>query len=696
MKEYTINDIRNIGIAGHGGTGKTSLTEALLFTAKAVTRLGRVDQGTTTTDYDENEIERKISINSVLAFCDWKGTKINIIDTPGDANFFTDTKFALLAVDNIVIVVDGVSGVKVQTQNVWNLSQEHKLPGIFFINKLEKERADFFKVSEEIMKKFNSSIPVQMPVGSESKFSGLVDLIKNKAYEYTNDESGTFKEIPVPDNLKNEVKKYRELLIEKIAETDDVLLEKYLEKGEISDDEMKSALIKAVTGQKIVPIVCGSALRNIGVAHLFDTIAGLLPCPAFRKKITGTNSTGALEEREQADSAPFSAFVFKTLVDPHSGHVSLFRVFSGTANSDSMVYNPAENQKERLGHVCFYVGKNAYAVSKIIAGDIGGVTKLKKTFTGQTLCDEKHPIILPSEKAPDPAIFFAIEPKSRADEEKMSSSIAKLIEEDPSLKFSWDPQTKESILGGAGQLEIEIDIEKLKRKFGVEVLLKPPHIPYKETIKAKFQAQGKYKRQSGGRGQYGDAWLELEPMPRGKGFEFNNRIVGGVIPRQYIPAVEKGVIESMNEGILAGYPVVDVRVSVYDGSYHDVDSSEMAFKIAGSMAFKKAMEQAKPVILEPIMNMEVIVPEECVGDIMGDLNSRRGRVHGVEPSKDSSVIKAEVPMAEMLRYAPDLKSITGGRGNYHMQFSHYEEVPAHLKDKIINEAKKEKEEKAKS
>ncbi|MFH1288569.1 MAG: elongation factor G [bacterium] len=688
MKEYTINDIRNIGLAGHGGTGKTSLAEALLFTAKAINRLGRVDQGTTTSDFDGDEIKHKISINSILAFCDWKGIKINIVDTPGDANFFTDTRFSLLAVDNIIIVVDGVSGIKVQTQKVWDLAQGYKLPRVFFINKLEKERADFFKVQEEITRKFNCAVSVQIPIGFESKFSGIVDLVKNKAFEYSNDESGVFKEIPIPDNLKDRVKKCRDVLIEKVVETDDALLEQYLEKGEISGEEMKSALIKAIAEQKIAPILCGSALRNIGIAHFFEVAANLLPSPAFREKITGTNSNGTAEERERVDSAPFSAYVFKTLVDPHSGHISLFRVFSGTINSDSIVCNSVENQKERIGHICFYIGKNANAISKVIAGDIAGVTKLKRTFTGQTLCDEKHPIILPSIKIPEPAIFFAIEPKTRNDEEKMSSAITKLIEEDPSLKFSWDSQTKESILGGAGQLEIEIDMEKLKRKFGVEVLLKPPHIPYKETIKVKCQAQGKYKRQSGGRGQYGDAWLELEPTPRGKGFEFINKIVGGVIPRQYIPAVEKGVIESMMEGILAGYPVVDVKVSVCDGSYHNVDSSEMAFKIAGSMAFKKAMEQARPVILEPIMNMEVVVPEECVGDIMGDLNSRRGRVHGIEPGKDSSVIKSEVPMAEMLKYAPDLKSITGGRGNYHMTFSHYKEVPAHLRDKIIKESHK--------
>lgn len=650
MREYTVNDIRNIGLAGHGGTGKTSLTEALLFATKAINRLGSVDQGTTTTDFDEDEIKRKISINSVLASCDWKGTKINIIDTPGDTNFFTDVRFSLLAVDNVVIVVDAVSGVKVQTQKVWNLAQEYKLPRAFFINKLEKERADFFKVQEEIVRKFSGAVPVQVPIGSESTFSDVVDLMK-----------------PIPDNLKDNVGKYREALMEKVAETDDALLEKYLEKGELSDEEMKSAFVKAITEQKIAPIFCGSALKNIGITAFLDAVSSLLPCP-------------------KTSSAPFSALVFKTLVDPHSGHISLFRVFSGTASSDSVVYNPVENQSERLGHICFYVGKNASAVSKVIAGDIAGVTKLRKTFTGQTLCDEKHPVILPSIKAPEPAIFFAVEPKTRNDEEKMSCAIAKLIEEDPSLKFSWNSQTKESILGGAGQLGIEIGVERLKRKFGVEVLLKPPHIPYKETIKSRCQSQGRYKRQSGGRGQYGDAWLELEPMARGKGFEFVNKIVGGVIPRQYIPAVEKGVIEAMMGGILAGYPVVDVRVSVYDGSYHDVDSSEMAFKIAGSMAFKKAMEQARPVILEPIMNMEVVVPEECVGDIMGDLNSRRGRVHGIEPGNDSSVIKSEVPMAEMLKYATDLKSITGGRGNYHMEFSHYEEVPAQLKDKIIKES----------
>jgi elongation factor G len=593
-------------------------------------------------------------------------------------------------VDNAVIVVDGVSGVKVQTQKVWDLTKEYKIPAIFFINKIEKERSDFFRVQEEIQKKFIAAISVQIPIGSETRFSGIVDLIQNKAYEYADDETGLITEIPIPGDLREKAKKYREMLIEKVVEMDDSLLEKYLEKGEISDLELQAALKKAVSEQRIFPILCGSALKNIGMVHLFDVITGILPNPLFRGEIPGKNAKGEDEFREQSGSAPFSAFVFKTLVNPQSGHISLFRVFSGTAISDLIVNNPAEGQNERLGHICFYVGKNAKAVSKVIAGDIAGVTKLKKTYTGQTLCDEKHPILLHSAKVAEPSIFFAIEPKNRSDEEKMSSAIAKLVEEDPSLKFSWDAETKESILGGAGQLEIEIDIEKLKRKFGVEVLLKPPHIPYKETIKARCQAQGKYKRQSGGRGQYGDAWLELEPMPRGKGFEFLNKIVGGAIPRQYVPAVEKGVIESMTDGILAGYPVVDIRVSVYDGSYHDVDSSEMAFKIAGSMAFKNAMEQARPVLLEPIMNMEVAVPEECVGDIMGDLNSRRGRVHGVEPDKDNSVIKAEVPMAEMLKYAPDLKSITGGRGNYHMEFSHYEEVPAHLKDKIISEAKKEK------
>ncbi|MGA1868702.1 MAG: elongation factor G [bacterium] len=694
MKEYQIDKMRSIGIIAHNGDGKTSLAEAILFDTKMVSRLGRVNDKTSNLDYDPDEIARSITIFSTPTFCEWQKHKINIIDTPGELNFISDTKTAFYGVENIVVVISAVSGIKSLTNSLWQHNKSFNLPSIVFINKMDRERADLQRAFDSLSELADMHpVLLQLPIGKEHEFKGVVDLLKQKAYIYSpNNSSGEFTREDIPGDLKNEVDTYREKMIETIAEADDALLEKYLDAGELSDEEIIKGLKKGIRDRAFTPVVCGSALNNIGIQPFLDIIIDFFPSPAERPPAIGKNPKGEEIQREPRIDAPFSAFVFKIIADPYAGKLTVFKVLSGTLSSDSQVYNATQEKREKVGQILFLEGKNNHPVSQVKVGDIAAIAKLKGTRSADTLCAETDPIIYPPIEVVNPVISYAIEPKSSADDEKVSTALARLCEEDPTLKISRDPQTKEFILSGMGQIHIAVAVERMKRKFGAEVIMKTPKVPYKETIHGSTKVQGKYKKQTGGRGQYGDTWLQIDPLPPGGGFEFVNAIVGGAIPRQYIPAVEKGIMGAMEEGILAGYPITDVKVTLYDGSFHSVDSSEMAFKIAASMGFKRGFMECKPGLLEPIMNIEVTVPEECVGDIMGDMNSKRGRVQGVDSQGNMQTVKAQIPMAEILKYAPELKSMTSGRGIFTMEFSHYEEVPAHLAEKIIAESKKKTEE----
>ena len=693
MAKYESKSLRNLAIVGHGGTGKTSLCESFLFISGKNERLGRVDDGTSTMDYEPEEQKRRISISSSINFVEWNKYKINIIDTPGDSNFTYDIKCSMSVVENALVVIDAVSGVEFQTQKVWEYADGFNLPRIVFINRLDRERADFSAALASIKNKFSKKVtPVCLPIGKEDKFNGIVDLISSKAHLFS-DNKGAGKATDIPADMADEAKNMRSAMVEDIAETDDDLMNKYLEAGELTAEEIKQGLRKGVTSGNLIPVVCGSAIKGIGISLLLDLIVDSMASPVDRGAIKGKKPGGdAAAERKTSEDEPFSAIVFKTIADPYAGRLTLFRVYSGKLNPDSSIYNSTKKISEKFGNIFFLEGKNQKPAEVLIPGDIAGVAKLKETVTGDTLCNEKAPIIFEKVEVPPPIMSFAIEPKSRGDEEKIASSLHRLTEEDPTIVFSRDLQTKEMILSGMGQVHIEVNIEKMKRKFGVEVNLHTPKVPYKETIKGKTNVQGKYKKQSGGRGQFGDCWIDIEPLPRGTGFEFADKIVGGVIPQQYRPAVEKGIVEAAAEGVLAGYPVVDFKISLVDGSYHTVDSSEMAFKIAGSMAFKKGVMQCQPILLEPIVNIDIEIPEEYMGDVIGDLNSRRGRVLGMDTKGTNQVIKGQVPLAEILKYAPDLRSMTSGRGNFTYTHSHYEEVPSFIAEKIIAAAKKDKEE----
>jgi len=689
-----ISRIRNIGIVAHGGAGKTTLTEAILFDAGATSRLGKVEDGTTITDFDEDEIKRKMSVSSALAFCEWRGYKLNLVDTPGASIYLTDTRNCLRVLDSALVVVSSVSGVKVQTEKVWAYAEARGLARIIFINKMDQEQADFFRVLEDVRKNLCSvATPVQLPIGAQTTFKGVIDLLRMRALTYQGDGTGKFSEGEIAPDLKPKAAELQAALMEAVAESDDRLLEKYLEAGTLSAEELEAGLKRGILEGRLVPVLCGSALKNIGVQPLLDLVTGVFPSPGDRPAVEGVDPrTGERLVRECREAAPFSALVFKTMIDPYAGKITLFRVYSGLLSSDSHAYNITKGCKEKIGQVILLRGKNQVPVPAIGPGDLGAVVKLKETGTGDTLCDERSPIRLEPVEVPSPIIEYAIVPKAKGDEEKLSVGLQRLREEDPSLQVRRDPQTKEIILAGMGKAHLEIAVDRLKRKFGLEIQMKTPRVPYKETIQGRAEVQGRHKKQTGGRGQFGDCWIKLEPLPRGGGYEFVNQIVGGAIPRQYIPAVERGIMEAMEEGALAGYPVVDVRVTLYDGSYHTVDSSEMAFKIAGSLAFKKGVLQANPGLLEPIMTVEVAVPDESMGDVIGDLNSKRGRVLGVVAKGKAQVIRAHVPLAEMLEYATQLKAITGDRGDYTMEFSHYDEVPQHLRERVIAESKKEKKE----
>jgi elongation factor G len=685
-----ISKIRNVGFAGHGGVGKTSLVEGILFAAGAVNRLGKVDDGTTTTDFDPDEIKRKISLGTSVAFCDWKGHRLNLIDTPGYGDFVADARAGLRAASAAVIVVDAVAGVQVQTEKVWKYANEYGLPRAIVINRLDRERADFFRTLESLQKRLKGRLcPLQIPVGSESGFAGVVDLVAMKALVTAD---GKVKEADIPGEVMDEAKTWREKLIEAVAETDDDLLSKYLEEGGISEEEMLGALGKAVGSGSLVPVLAAACTKGLGVQALMDLIVKEFPSPADQGAVEGTDPrTKQTVTRAGDPKAPLSAVVFKTIADPHVGKLSLFRVYSGTFKADSQVLNATRGGKERIGHLGHLMGKTQKAVESLGPGEIGVVAKLKDTLTGDTLCDEGQPVVLPPITFPEPSISFAIQPKSRGDEDKISTALHRMAEEDPTLHHHYDPETKQLLVSGMGQLHVETVVERMKRKYNVDVNLLPPRIPYKETVKGRAEVQGKYKKQTGGRGQYGDVWLKVEPLQRGGGFEFVDDIFGGSVPRNFIPSVEKGVRDCMKRGIFAGYPVVDLRVTLYDGSYHDVDSSDMAFQIAASMGLQKGFMEAHPILLEPIMNIEVTAPSDNAGDVIGDLNGRRGRIVGMEPDGEIVSVRAQAPMAEMLTYESSLRSMTGGRGAYSMEFSHYEEVPAQLADKVVTAAKAEKE-----
>ena len=690
MSKYEPNSLRNIAIVGHGATGKTSLCESLLFIAGKTDRQGRVDDGTSSMDFEPEEQKRRISISAATNFFEWEKHKITILDTPGDSNFSYDTRNCLRIADGAVVVIDAVGGVEFQTEKVWEYADEYKVPRIVFISRMDRERADFFTSVETIKSRLGKkATPVLLPIGKEDKFQGVIDLIAKKALIF-DDTGGKYKLADIPADMKDIVEKYRETMVEDIAESDEKLMDKYLDAGELSDDELKAGLKKGVMSLSLLPVACGSAVKNIGIAPLVDLVINALPSPVERGQVTGKKpGKDEAETRMPEESAPFSALVFKTIADPYAGRLTLFRVFSGTVTSDSTFYNSSRKITERFGNVFFLEGKRQKPVESLVPGDIAAVAKLKETTTGDTICNEKAAIIFEKVVPPLPIMSFAVAPKSRGDEDKIVSSINRIIEEDPTLTFRREEQTKEMILSGMGQVHIEVSIEKMKRKFGVELTLKTPKVPYKETIKGKTNIQGKYKKQSGGRGQFGDCWLDIEPLPRGGGYEFADKIVGGVIPQQYRPAVDKGIVEAMLEGVIAGYPVVDVKVSLVDGSYHTVDSSEMAFKIAGSMGFKKGVLACQPVLLEPIVNIDIEIPDEYMGDVIGDLNGRRGKVLGMESKGPNRIIKGLVPLADILRYAPDLRSMTSGRGTFTYEHSHYEEVPSFIAEKIIAESKKE-------
>ncbi|MBN1547094.1 MAG: elongation factor G [Syntrophaceae bacterium] len=693
MAKYDSTTLRNVVIVGHGGTGKTSLCEAFLYLSGKSDRPGRVDEGTSSMDFEPEEQKRHISISTAVNFFEWDKHKVNILDTPGDSNFSYDTKNALRVADCAVVVIDAVSGVEFQTIKNWEYADAFNLPRAIFINRMDRERADFYKSFESINTLLGKKgTPIFLPIVKENGFKGLVDLINMTALIF-DEQKGTYQVADIPADMKDEVNKYREVMVEDIAECDEALMEQYLENGELSADELKSGLKKGIWSGSLYPVVCGSSLKNIGITSFMDVIVKSFPSPVDRSKVFGKKpATEDKEERAPEEAAPFSAFVFKTIADPYAGRLTIFRVYSGTLTSEGNFYNSSRKTTERTGNISYLEGKTQKTAEQLIPGDIAALSKLKDTFTGDTICFEKAPVVFDKIEVPPTIISFAIEPKSRGDEEKIVSSINRLVEEDPTLSFHRDEQTKEMIISGMGQVHIEVNMEKMKRKFGVEVNLKTPRVPYKETIKGKTNVQGRYKKQSGGRGQFGDCWLDIEPLPRGGGFEFVDKIVGGVIPQQYRPAVEKGIVEAMEEGVVAGYPVVDLRVSLVDGSYHTVDSSEMAFKIAGSMGFKKGVMACQPILLEPIVNIEIEIPDEYMGDVMGDLNSRRGRVQGMDSKGANQIVKGQVPLAEILKYAPDLTSMTSGRGTFTYAHSHYEEVPAHLAEKIIAESKKEKEE----
>jgi elongation factor G len=692
--EKNLEKIRTIGLVAHSGAGKTSLGEALLYTSKAIDRLGRVDDGSSVLDFEPEELKRHLTINTAFHHYEWKKHEIFLADTPGDENFIADTFNCLQVLDGLLVVVDAVDGVKVQTERIWQAAEKLNIPCLIFINKLDRERADFQQTLSSIQTILKTrAVPMTLPVGAGETLSGVVSLLTKKAYGYTGSMTEA-KEIPLPPEMAEEIQSSRDSLIEYLAEADDRLLEKFLDGQELSPEELAVGLRKGVLQRTFTPVYCGSALKNMGTDLLIEAINDALPSPLDRGPQAGKDpKTNGEKKKGPSLSSPFAALAFKTLADPYAGRLTIFRVYSGEITADSGFYNFNKGVRERFGQLFQLEGKAQKPISAGYPGCILAVAKLKETVTGDTLADEKDPVIFPFNPSPSTVISYAIEAKNKGDEDKVFSSLSRLMEEDPTLRLDRDSQTKEIILSGMGQVHVETTVEKLKRKFGVEVNLKPPKIPYLETIRQ--PAKGiiyRHKKQTGGRGQFAEVHIDVFPRERGAGFEFEDALVGMNVPRNFVPAVEKGIAEAMQSGVLAGYPVVDFKVRFYDGKSHEVDSSEMAFKIAASMAFKKGVQQAQPILLEPISKVSVTVPDENMGDVIGDLNSRRGKVLGVESKGNYQVIQAHVPLAEVAKYAPDLTAMTQGRGSFVAEFSHYEEIPAYMSEKVIQEAKAAQEE----
>jgi elongation factor G len=684
MKVFETKEIRNIGIVGHGHAGKTSLVAAMLFDAEATQRLGRVDDGSTVTDFDEDEIARKITISSSIAHCEWNGKKINIIDTPGYAAFILDAKAALRAAEAAIVVIDAVNGVEVQAEKAWSYAQEFAIPRLIVVNKMDKERANFEQTVANIIETWgNRAVPLQIPIGSEADFKGVIDLVHNKAY-YADGKAAE-----IPTDLLEAASAAREKIIDVVAEASEELMEKYFEEGTLSDEDLIPGIHAAVKERRIFPVFVTSATQNIGIQPLLTEIVELVPAPDEFLVVKGRDASGEEIEREIKEIAPFSAFVFKTVADPFAGRITIFKIYSGAVKSDATVFNATKNTQERLGPLHVIQGKSLEKIAEAKAGDIIAVTKLRETTTGDTFCEKANQIIYDSVQFPTPAISFAIEPKSRNDEDKLSQALHKMLEEDLALNFTRDPQTKEFLLSGTGQVHIEVAINKLKKRYGVEVALHPPKVAYLETLKGRAEIVGRHKKQSGGRGQFGEATCVFEGLPRGGGFEFVDKIFGGSIPQQWRPAVEKGIKDAAAQGAIAGYPVVDFKVELIDGKYHSVDSDDFSFQVAGRKAFRAAKEKLKAVLLEPVMNVEITVPQETSGDILGDINSRRGRVSGMDSKGNQAVVKAQVPLSEMLSYQSTLNSITGARGSYAMELDHYDEVPAQIAQKIVQKAQEE-------
>ena len=691
MRVFDAPAIRNVALAGHSGAGKTQLASALLFTAGAVNRLGKVDEGTTVTDYDEEAIARKHTLGSSLAWLEWQKTKINLIDTPGVGNLLSDTRNALRVVEAVVIVVDAVSGVQVQTEAVWQAGADANLPRLIAVNRLDRDRASLDRALDSLRDAFGRAVvPIALAVGTERGFQGVVDLLTMQALTYLPDGSGAVKAGPIPAALEAEAAAARETLVELVAEADDTLMARFFDEGTLTNDELATGLARAVADCKIFPVLGMSALTNVAMQPLLDALVRLVPSPADRP-FAAIDKDGSPTSVVATDSGPATAFVWRTVADPFAGRITLFRVVTGRLVSDTTATNVTRGDAvERLGHLLAAQGKTHTSVPEVKAGDLGAVAKLKETQSGDTLADKGATITFPPLAFPAPVLAYAIEPKTRGDEDKISSALHRLQEEDPTIHFDRDPQTKDQLLSGQGQLHIEVTVAKLKRRFGVDVTLKLPRVPYRETIGAPAEAHGRHKKQTGGHGQFGDCKIKVEPLPRGADFEFVDEIFGGSIPRQFVPAVEKGIQEARMRGYLAGYPMVDFRAIVFDGSFHPVDSNELSFKMAGSLAFKDAMARARPTLLEPVMQVEVQCPSEYAGDLMGDLNSRRGRIAGMDTRGLNTVIRAQVPMAEMLTYEQHLTSATGGRGAYSMAYSHYDEVPSHQQAKIVATAKAQK------
>ncbi|MFY9313525.1 MAG: elongation factor G [Tepidanaerobacteraceae bacterium] len=685
-RQVELEKIRNIGIMAHIDAGKTTTTERILFYTGKVHKMGETHEGSAVMDWMEQEQERGITITSAATTCYWKDHRINIIDTPGHVDFTVEVERSLRVLDGAVAVFCAKGGVEPQSETVWRQADKYSVPRIAYINKMDIVGADFDNVISMMKERLGANpVPIQIPIGSEATFKGIVDLVHQKAYIYNNDLGTDISEEDIPEDLMDEAQKYREKMLEALADIDEEIMMKYLEGEEISEEEIRRAIRKGCVEVKITPVLCGSSYRNKGVQLLLDAIIYYMPSPLDIPPIKGISTeTGEETERHASDDEPFSALAFKIVTDPYVGKLTYFRVYSGKLKSGSYVYNSTKHKKERIGRILYMHANHRQEIDEVMTGDIVAAVGLKDTATGDTLSSEEHPVILESMQFPEPVIRVAIEPKTKADQDKMSIAMQKLAEEDPTFKTYTEQETGQTIIAGMGELHLEIIVDRMLREFKVDANVGKPQVAYKETIRKKVKAEGKFVRQSGGRGQYGHVWLEIEPLEAGKGYEFENKIVGGVVPKEFIPAVDAGVREALTSGVLAGYPVIDVKVTLYDGSYHEVDSSEMAFKVAASIAFKEGMRKASPVLLEPIMKVETVVPEEYLGDVIGDMNARRGQIEGMEPRGAVQVVRGFVPLSEMFGYATDLRSKTQGRGIYTMQFSHYAEVPKNIADSIIN------------